>query len=287
MRYWAKLRCALRVMVALVAAVVMPLTLASCSSADIADVVDQIDAATQSDAGSGTDAEATGDAASAPSASEGDMTVWSLAAYPDYVAVSGKANFDGVTIPAAGEIVYAQPDQLGRSGQAVGVITKALRDQGSARERDMPDTITGWPSHNPKVSINLTDQATCGLPKSERPKNTCYSGYLFNKSHLIAKSLGGEDIAENMVTGTRTQNVGRNQPAGGMAYTETEARDWLDKNPSGTVTYVATPVYQGDELLPRVVTVDIRTSDGSIDQHVIVFNTANGFDIDYANGGVK
>lgn len=80
--------------------------------------------------------------------------------------------------------------------------------------------------------------------------------------------------------------MGRNQPPGGMAYTETLARDWLDAHPDGTIVYMATPNYQGDELLPRTVTVDIRTSDGAIDQHVTVYNTADGYGIDYLHGGV-
>lgn len=265
----------LRRAAAILATLVLALGTAACSSSDIAGVVDTV-------------TEATGSLpSSSPTAANGDATQWNLKDYPDYYAIDGKANFDGAAIPAAGTVVNAQPDQLGRSGQAIGVITKELRDKGSARDRNMPDTITGWPAHNTKALINLTEQDTCSQPKSSRPKNSCYSGYLFNKSHLIAKSLGGEDVAENMVTGTRTQNVGRNQPAGGMAFTETEARDWLDKNPSGTITYMATPIYQSTELVPRTVTVDIRTSDGSIDQHVIVFNTANGYDIDYQNGGVK
>lgn len=217
----------------------------------------------------------------------GDIPDWTLSQYPDYYTVTGKADYTNISIPQAGTISYATPDQYGRSGYAIGVITKQMRDNGSDRDRNMPDTITGWPEHNPKVTINLTEQDTCSMPKASRPKNSCYSGYLFNKSHLIAKSLGGEDSPTNMVTGTRTQNVGRNQPAGGMAYTETEARDWLDRNPNGTITYMATPVYEGSELLPRYVTVDIQSSDKSIDQHVIVWNTANGYDIDYQNGGVK
>lgn len=204
----------------------------------------------------------------------GTVPAWTLEAYPDYYAITGKADFTNTTIPATGTITYSQPDQYGRSGTAIGVITKQMRDSGSDRDRDMPDEITGWPHPNPKVQIDLGN-------------GRHYKGYLFNRSHLIAKSLGGEDSAINMVTGTRTQNVGKNQPAGGMARTETEARDWLDDNPNGTITYKATPVYQGTELLPRYVTVDIKTSDGSIDQHVIVYNTANGFDIDYQNGGTR
>lgn len=33
--------------------------------------------------------------------------------------------------------------------------------------------------------------------------------------------------------------------------------------------------------------VDIRTDDGSIDERVLVYNTANGWDIDYATGDVQ
>lgn len=199
---------------------------------------------------------------------------WNINAYPDYYTITGPADFTGAAIPTTGTIAYGTPDQLGRSTAAIGVITKQLRDSGSDRDRDMPDDITGWPNDNPKVSIDLGDGDT-------------YHGYLFNRSHLIAKSLGGADTPENMITGTRTQNVGKNQPAGGMAYTEELARDWLDNNPNGTITYMATPHYVGSELLPRTVTVDILSGDGTINQHVIVFNTANGYNIDYQNGGAR
>ena len=191
----------------------------------------------------------------------------------DYYTVDGPADFTGITTPEPGTIVYGTPDTLGRSTRAIGNITKTLRDEGADRDRDMPDEITGWPDHNPKVDISLGDGDT-------------YHGYLFNRSHLIAKSLGGADTPENMVTGTRMQNVGRNQPPGGMAYTETLARDWLDQHPDGTILYMATPNYTGDELLPRTVSVDIQSSDGTISQHVTVYNTAEGYSIDYQHGGV-
>ncbi|OXN01235.1 DNA/RNA non-specific endonuclease [Bifidobacterium vansinderenii] len=243
--------------------------LAGCS-ADTDSVSRGLDELTQSLSSSSTPTLSDNQSADSPNA-----IVWSQQQYPDYYVVSGKADFANAgTMPAKGEIRYTGLDSYGRAGMVVGVIDKQLRDSGSARERDMPETIAGYPRPNPKVTIDL------GGGKS-------YRGYLFNRSHLLAKSLGGEDAEKNMVTGTRTQNVGKNQPAGGMAYTETEARDWLDDNPNGTVEYMATPNYEGSELLPRTVSVDIRTSDGSIDQHVIVFNTANGYNIDYQNGGVK
>ena len=93
----------------------------------------------------------------------------------------------------------------------------------------------------------------------------------------------------NMVTGTRTQNVGSVNNSGGMAYTETIARDYLDGAQGQDANacplyYVATANYSGNELLPRTVTVDIQSCDKSIDQRVVVDNTANGFDIDYLTG---
>jgi DNA-entry nuclease len=50
-----------------------------------------------------------------------------------------------------------------------------------------------------------------------------YKGYLWNRSHLIADSLGGKAIRKNLITGTRMQNVGANDGTGGMAYTERKA----------------------------------------------------------------
>lgn len=198
---------------------------------------------------------------------------WSMSAAPNYYQVTGSADLSDDTVPTTPSIVYSPLDELGRAGKATGLITKTMRDEGSKRERNMPDQIAGWPEHNPKVAIRLDSGKQ-------------YRGFLFNRSHLIAKSLGGEDIPANMVTGTRTQNVGDNQPAGGMAYTETKARNWLDNHPDGTIIYVAEPHYQGSELLPRTVSVDIISSDKSINEHVVTYNSANGFDIDYQHGGV-
>lgn len=258
--------------IAVLLACLLALAPAGCSRADYDTASDLADAALSlldSQAGGAGDADA---APQAGVQADGTAPAWDAAAYPDYIAVTGPADFTGVDLPRAGAVVYSTPDALGRAGRAVALVTKAMRDAGSERDRHMPDTITGWPSPNPKATIRFAD-------------GSHYTGYLFNKSHLIAKSLGGSDDADNMVTGTRTQNVGRNDGNGGMAYTETRARDWLDANPDGTVAYMATPVYSGDELLPRYVTVDMRTSDGTIDEHVVVFNTADGYDIDYLHGG--
>ena len=197
-------------------------------------------------------------------------TEWDEAASPNYVTELGPATVD-VTIPA-GQIWYSPLDELGRAGRAAGTITYEMVDEGIARERE--DTLdlrpSGW-GHNEQVEIELPDGST-------------YSGFFYNRSHLVAKSLGGVDAIENLVWGTRTQNVGANDRQGGMSWCEQQARDWLFRHKDGTVFYSAQPVYEGDELVCRSVIVDIRSSDGSLDVEVEVHNCAKGYVIDYATG---
>ena len=220
----------------------------------------------------GASAHATSATISAPATARTlTPTTWDADLYPDYYRVAGTAVVDEELQP--GEVRYAPLDELGRAGRAVACVTYDLMDAGSSRERkDMSDLHpAGW-GHNEEVSIPM-------------PSGKSYRGALFNRSHLLAKSLGGEEVLENLVTGTRTQNVGDNRgDDGGMAYTESLARDWLRDHPEGTVYYAATPVYEGDELLPRSVFVDVRSSDGSLDLEVEVYNAARGFSIDYETG---
>ena len=100
----------------------------------------------------------------------------------------------------------------------------------------------------------------------------------------MAKSLGGKETVENLVTGTRMQNVGANDGQGGMALVETAVRNWLKAHPSGTVQFVATPIYEGDERICRSVIVDVKTSDGFIDEEVEVYNAAKGYELNYYTG---
>lgn len=41
-----------------------------------------------------------------------------------------------------------------------------------------------------------------------------YKGFFWNRSHLIGDALGGDAIRQNVVTGTRTQNVGEDAKGG-------------------------------------------------------------------------
>lgn len=197
-------------------------------------------------------------------------TPWTEDDAPNYYRVAGPAVADIELEP--GEIVYSGLDHLGRAGRAAACVTYDMMEAGMARERTDASHISpsGW-GHNERVAIELID-------------GSIYHGYMFNRSHLIAKALGGTEIRENLITGTRMQNVGDNSPAGGMLFGEQVARDWLERNQDGWVLYSATPVYEGDELLCRSVIVDMVSSDGTLDMQIEVYNAALGYEIDYATG---
>lgn len=260
-----------------------------CSSQDIRDaheavnaitgIVNAIDSGSNENAGDSADTSA--DAATdvqAGEAIEGQdsnsayvATQWSMDQYPDYYRVAGKAVIDSDVQP--GNIEYTGLDSLGRTLRVNGNITyKMVEESKGWREKfdSDADKISGW-GHNEKVAIDMANGKT-------------YHGYMYNRSHLVADSLGGAAKRVNLVTGTRTQNVGANNGKGGMAYAETKARDYLNSHHDGTLYYCAIPVYVGDELVPRSVYVEMKSSDGSIDESIEVFNTANGYTINYSDG---
>lgn len=112
-------------------------------------------------------------------------TGWDPVAFPDYYRVIGPAVVDE-DVPA-GEVRYAPLDGLGRAGRCVANVTYDLMLQGEAASRDGLSDLhpSGW-GHNAKVTIT-------------NPDGSVYNGYLFNRSHLVAKSLGGQNRIENLV----------------------------------------------------------------------------------------
>ena len=194
---------------------------------------------------------------------------------PDYVTVETGAAIDAVP-DDCGWVRPTGFDDLGRTLTVDACVTPQLAQQGSDRERRDINQIhpSGWPDHNDEVTI--TDAGSGSNPD--------YHGWLFNRSHLVAKSLGGPDEANNLITGTRTENVGRNDGDGGMAWAESRTRDYLKTHPDSRVRYIARPDYTGNELVARTVTVDVRSADGELDWHITVYNEAKGFAIDYATG---
>lgn len=214
-------------------------------------------------------------------------TEWDEQAYPDCYRIVGKAVVDRDV--EAGTIEYDGFDSLSRTQRAVGNITKQMVDESAGWRAEFKgdvDTITGWKGNNHKISVTL-------------PNGKGYSGYCYNRSHLVGDCLGGYEHVynadgtidesasksekQNLVTGTRMQNVGQDGK-GGMSYCENLVMDYLEAHPDVTVYYSATPVYDGNDLVCRSVFVDIKSSDGGLDQEVEVYNAESGCTIDYATG---
>lgn len=189
--------------------------------------------------------------------------------YPDFYRVVGNAVID--VTQEAGRIQYTGPDALGRTGPVVANLAYENYLVGQKDRADISDIKpSGW-TDNQKVEIKFQN-------------GTVYHGYFYNRSHLLAHSLGGDDKSYNMVMGTRPQNVGKNDGKGGMQYTEMLAYKYLKNHKKGSIYYIVTPLYENRELVPRSVVVDIRSDDKSIDQEVEIFNVAPGYTIDYATG---
>lgn len=238
---------------ALVGAAVVTFSLSACDAEDINRILDEVDDTPTS---------------SAPAAD--------VSQDDDYFTVVGTATreYDATT----GEVDYCEADSLDRAVCAYGELTADVRDAAQERGRQPLNVDpTGWPEGNDKVEILALDDVA---------DSSDYHGWMWNRSHMMGDSLGGDPIKENLVAGTRPQNVGSVKNAGGMAYTETIARDYLDSSKANEcpLYYAATPNYEGDELIPRTVTVDIQSCDKSIDERVEVANTANGFTVDYTDG---
>jgi DNA-entry nuclease len=222
-----------------------------------------------------------GSSSSTTSSDAQALSSWSSSVAPDYYKSTGSAVLPSTLLPS-GQSDYQGLDSLGRTGYAHATLNTTMRSEAKARGRQefdsTADDVSGLKNPVTGQSNNFKMTKT-GLHGS--------TGYFYNKSHLIADSLGGKPTRTNLITGTRMQNVGYNGGTpGGMAYTETKARSYLDTHPNGTLAYYVQPIYQGNEIVPRGVTVDMRSSDSELNEHVIVWNYCDGYTIDYTTGAV-
>ena len=192
--------------------------------------------------------------------------------FPDMYEVLGKAEIDESKFSTTYSYSH---DDLDRTTTAYGLVNyKAVMDSKGWRADFEPNSEpSGWykgkESNNKKVSVKL-------------PTGKIYNGYFYNRSHLIADSLGGRSYKYNVVTGTRQQNVGNNGN-GGMQYIEKKVVDYVEKT-KNNVYYRVEPYYEGNELVPRYVIVNAKSDDGVINEKVKVFNNASGYEINYADG---
>ena len=153
-------------------------------------------------------------------------------------------------------------DSLGRCGPAFAVITREMMP---AEPRGEIGQIrpSGW--HTVKYPELIEDR------------------YLYNRCHLIAYALTGENANEkNLITGTRFLNVE------GMLPYERQALRYLEDAPAGRrLLYRVTPVFIGQELVCRGVRMEAYSADDGgrgCCFDVFVFNVQPGIVIDYATG---
>ena len=104
---------------------------------------------------------------------------------------------------------------------------------------------------------------------------------LYNRSHLIAHQLCGEDANErNLITGTRTMN------AVGMTYYEELVGNYVRRT-NNHVLYRVTPLFAANDLVARGVQMEAESAeDGgqAIRFNVFVYNVEPGVKIDYVTG---
>ena len=171
---------------------------------------------------------------------------------------------------------YGEGDDLGRTTSATAIVTwESISKSAGTREKfEKGSDPSGWPKHNPKVEIKMSN-------------GKIYHGYAWNRSHLIADSLGGRAFRWNLITGTRMQNVGANDQKGGMQYIEKKVIDHLKFHQNDRVFYKAIPHYVDNELVPRVVEVLAYSESGTLDERVYTYNILPEYKINYMTGEIS
>ena len=187
---------------------------------------------------------------------------------------------------------YPDLDKLGRAGKVTALVTHDAVESHSSKAQKRPSFDYG---------VHVAGEYQDGVYdpvkqtwKGENSNNKItqlegYRGYLYNKSHSLAWSLGGDMETHNLTLGTRAQNVGSNKDSegGGMGYPETQIRNAIYDNPNAKVFYEITPVYNGSELVPRgshVRAYSINDDGQTINLNVWIANKQKGVEINYKDG---
>lgn len=232
---------------------------------------------------------------------EYDPPEWSISQFPDYVT-EVQVELDRSSIlakeVAAGSIYYDELDDFGRSGIAYGVITKDMVDnsKGEREKFERNSEPSGWyrwfnKNSGEEISERMASVSSKrGVERKSNnektsiamPNGKVYNGYFYNRSHQIADALGGRAYRNNLVTGTRFQNVGNNDGNGGFRYVEKIAIKQVE-NSNTPLHYFVKPYYVGSELVPRGSLIVMFNDEGFEKIHY-VFNEADGYTIDYSNG---
>lgn len=177
---------------------------------------------------------------------------------PAYVVNGNVPFFSEADLTTAPFENYSPLDALGRCGTAYANVcrdimpTEPRGEIGSVRP-------SGW--HTVKYS-GLVD-----------------GNYLYNRCHLIAYSLAGENANDrNLITGTRYMNTQ------GMLPYEEDTRSYVRRT-GHHVLYRVTPVFEKDNLLASGVLMEAQSvEDDNFHFCVYCYNVQPGVTIDYATG---
>lgn len=156
---------------------------------------------------------------------------------------------------------YSGFDELGRCGNCIACIGSELMPK-TQREDISEIKPTGW--HSVKYEDVIED------------------GYLYNRCHLIAYQLTGENANQlNLITGTRYMNIE------GMLPYESKIYFYLTDNKDNHVLYSATPIFINNELVCRGVVLEgysLEDNGKGICFNVFCYNVQPGILIDYLTG---
>lgn len=111
---------------------------------------------------------------------------------------------------------------------------KSFNDSKGTRGKFSEDPI-GWPENIKIKNHQINEEKT-------------YSGYLWNRSHIVADRFGGPADGVNSTTGTRTQNVGDNDgEGGGMLFMENALAKFYEKGDTPFMSF-----YEKTGLVPLI-----------------------------------
>lgn len=161
---------------------------------------------------------------------------------------------------AFGTELYGDLDSLGRCTGAFALVGRETQPT-SKRGNISNIKPSGWKQNLDLYALGLN--------------------HLYERSHLIAHKLTGEDANErNLITGTHYLNQGA------MSYFETIVGDYVDAT-GGHVLMRVTPIFNDDELVARGVQMEaysVEDGGSSVSFNVFCYNVQPGVTIDYATG---
>lgn len=136
-----------------------------------------------------------------------------------------------------------------------------------------------------KESLPISEREYIGMIKPSGWQTIRYDGliedhYLYNRCHLIGFQLGGANIEENLITGTRYMNIGA------MLDYENLVAHYV-KEFGGHVLYEVEPIFNDDDLVAYGVHMQaysVEDHGESISFNVFIYNIQPGIQINYYDG---